>query len=346
MRVFLRRAGKAVMLCLALIVLTLAGFRAAAFFRETSEAAELAPKNGAFADTSFGKVHVSYWGDPGGKPVVMTHGMAAWGGLWKLTAEALAARGYRVIALDQAPFGFSDSQNPDFSRSAEARRLLETVKALNIEKPLLVGHSYGGGVALEAALLQPEMFQGMVLVCPVTGLFGRAPGALPVKAQLPLPLRSQTMRELMISATAANPLLTKFLMAKFMHRKDMITPDQIATLQLPLARRGATRAMALWFEQFIEGDPSARSARREEAAKLALATELIWGAEDTVTPIAQGDDLAPLLKAAQFKRIPGIGHMPQIEDPALFNAALIEALDRLGGAIVSSWSLRRGMAQF
>ena len=64
----------------------------------------------------------------------MTHGMAAWGGLWKLTGEALAARGYRVIALDQAPFGFSDSGNPDFSRSAEAKRLLEAVEVAGHRK--------------------------------------------------------------------------------------------------------------------------------------------------------------------------------------------------------------------
>jgi pimeloyl-ACP methyl ester carboxylesterase len=340
MRIFIRRAGRAAILLLALFALTLAGFRAAAYVRESSEAAELAPKNGAFADTSFGKVHASYWGDETGRPVVMTHGMAAWGGLWKLTGEALAARGYRVIALDQAPFGFSDSANPDFSRSAEAKRLLEAIEALHIDKPLLVGHSYGGGVALEAALLAPDVFQGMVLVCPVTGLFGQKPGAVPVKAQLPFILRAQFMRELIISATAANPLLTKYLMAEFMHRKDAITPEQIATLQLPLARRGATMAMALWFKQFIEGDPSAKSARREEAAKIALATELIWGEEDTVTPIAQGDDLAPLLKAAQFRRIPGIGHMPQIEDPEFFNSALVEALERLGTRQLAAWHVR------
>lgn len=341
MKKFIGRAGKAAAILLALAALTLTGFRAAAHFRETHEAAALAPANGAFAETSYGKVHVSYWGEPAGKPVVMTHGMAAWGGLWKLTGEALAARGYRVIALDQAPFGFSDSANPDFSRSAEAKRLLEAVKALNIEKPLLVGHSYGGGVALEAALLAPEAFEGLVLVCPVTGLFGQKPGAVPQMAQLPLPLRPQVVRELFISATAANPLLTKFLMAKFMHRKDMITTDQIATLQLPLQRRGATRAMALWFQQFIEGDPSALSAARVEAAKLRVPTELIWGEEDSVTPIAQGEDLAPLVKAAQFKRIPGIGHMPQIEDPAMFNSALIEALERLGAKQLSDWPLRQ-----
>lgn len=341
MRKYMAWSGKAGLLCLLLAALTLAGFRAAAWFRETNEAADLAPANGAFAATSYGLVHVSYWGDPNGKPVVMTHGMAAWGGLWKLTAEALAARGYRVIALDQAPFGFSDSANPDFSRSAEAKRLLEAIQSLGVEKPLLVGHSYGGGVALEAALVAPDMFEGLVLVCPVTGLFGQKPGAVPQMAKFPLPLRPQFVRELFISATAANPLLTKFLMAKFMHRKDMITPDQIATLQLPLQRRGATRAMALWFKQFIEGDPSAKSAERVEAAKLAVPTEVIWGEEDTVTPIAQGEDLAPLLNAAQFKRMSGIGHMPQIEDPALFNNTLHEALERLGAKQFSGWPLRQ-----
>lgn len=341
MRKLAKRAGWASIAVLTLTTVLLGGFRTAAFMRETGEAAALSPPNGAFADTSFGKVHVSYWGDPRGKPVVMTHGMAAWGGLWKLTGEALAARGYRVIALDQAPFGFSDSGNPDFSRSAEAQRLIEAVAALGVEKPLLVGHSYGGGVALEAALLAPEMFQGMLLVCPVTGLYDQTPDAAAQKAQLPLPLRPQFIRELFISATAANPLLTKFLMAKFMHRKDMITPDQIATLQLPLQRRGATKAMAIWFKQFVEGDPSAKSATREEAAKLAVPAELIWGEEDTVTPIGQGVDLAPLLRAAHFKRISGIGHMPQIEDPRLFNGALIEALERLGAKQFSNWPLRQ-----
>jgi pimeloyl-ACP methyl ester carboxylesterase len=196
-------------------------------------------------------------------------------------------------------------------------------------------------VALEAALLEPDVFQGLVLVCPVTGLYGQKPGAALLKAQLPFPLRAQFMRELMISATAANPLLTKILMAKFMHRKDAITPDQIETLQLPLQRRGATQAMALWFKQFIEGDPSAKSAKRDEAAMLAVATELIWGEEDSVTPIVQGEDLAPLLRAAAFKRIPGIGHMPQIEDPSLFNGALAEALDRLGTKQFAGWTLRQ-----
>lgn len=340
MRTFMRRAGIAFAAIVVIVVLALGGFRCAALFRESQTAEAMAPKDGAFVATSFGKIHVSYWGDPAGTPIVMTHGMAAWGGLWKSTAEALAARNYRVIALDQAPFGFSDNQNLDFSRSAEAQRLIETVQALKLAKPMLVGHSYGGGVTLEAALRAPELFGGMVLVCPVTGLFGQKPGAVPEKAQLPIPLRPRFLRELLISATAANPLLTKVLMARFMYKKDAITPDQVATLQLPLARKGTTPAMAAWFQQFIEGDPGALSAQRHLAARLAVKTELIWGEQDSVTPIAQGVDLAALLPIHEFQRLPGIGHMPQIEDPAAFNAALAAALDRLKETQFTAWSLK------
>ncbi len=340
MRKFVSFSVKMIAGLLLLIVLALGGFRLAAHFRETDEASALAPPNGQFVESSFGRLHVSLWGDPDGKPVIMTHGMAAWGGLWRETAQALASKGYRVIALDQAPFGFSDNRSTDFSRSAEALRLVQVLDGLKIEKALLVGHSYGGGVALEAALRFPEKFSGMVLVCPVTGLYGRKDDAPPVAGTPPLLLRTQFMREVLISATATNPLLTRFLLGRFMFQKDSIRDDQIEILKLPLTRIGTTQSMALWFKQFIEGDTQAQSADRKMVRKNAVPVELIWGEDDTVTPIAQGDDLALLMKAPQFTRLAGIGHMPQIEAPAIFNTALTAALDRLSGSPFALWDVR------
>ncbi len=332
---------------LALLVLTLAaiaaiaGLRFAASLRETQEASAIAPANGQFVETSFGRLHVSNWGDPKGKPVLMTHGMAAWGGLWVETAEALAANGYQVIALDQAPFGFSDRDNTDFSRTAQAARIKEVLDALGIEKTYLVGHSYGGGVTLEAALRYPERVAGLVLVCPVTDL-PKADDADQAGAPnaLPLLLRSTKVAEFLVSATVTNPMMTRFLMQKFMHRKDAITDDHIAILQRPMSRVGNTHAMTLWLQQFLAGDPDAWSAKRDRVRHLAVPAELIWGEKDTVTPISQGDDLAHLAKFGAFQRLPEIGHMPQIESSAVFNAALIQALGRLSANAYSSWGLR------
>ena len=65
---------------------------------------------------------------------------------------------------------------------------------------------------------------------------------------------------------------------------------------------------------------------------------------DTVTPIAQGDDLAALMAIKQFARMPGIGHMPQLEDPAAFKALLAASLKRLNSGAFSGWSLRGDIA--
>lgn len=344
MALFLKRFAKFIAAILAIVILALAGFRVAAALRETETAESLAPANGRFVETSYGKIHVSFWGRETDTPVLFTHGMAAWGGLWRNVAEHIAAQGYRVIALDQAPFGFSDNQNRDFSRTAQAERLKQVLDGLDIKKVTLVGHSYGGGVTLEAALRFPDWVAGLVLICPVTGL-PDAPqrGVSPAKS-LPFPLNVPVLAEAGIAASATNPLVTGPLMARFMHKSEMMTPDQVAVIQAPFAREGMTPAMASWFTQFMAGDPNALSAQRDLAKANTVPVELIWGEMDAVTPIAQGEDLAALMGIQQFARMPGIGHMPQLEDPAAFKVLLTASLKRLSVGTYSGWSLRGEIA--
>jgi pimeloyl-ACP methyl ester carboxylesterase len=310
-----------------IIVLILAGFRGAAAFRETQTVESLAPANGKFVETSYGKIHVSIWGDEANPPVLFTHGMAAWGQLWTEVAKDISSKGFRVITIDQAPFGLSDSDNRDFTRSAQADRLMQTLKGLGISQAILVGHSYGGGVALEAALRYPELFSGMVLVCPVTGLMAERTTA--EKQSKPFLLQYPFIVETGIAATATNPLITRQLLARFMYRKDMVTDEQVAILQRPLARKNMTSAMASWFVQFMSPDARALSEDRNLTAANQVAVELIWGEKDNVTPIAQGVDLAQLLKVSHFKRMPEVGHMPQLEEPKLFSEALLQSLQRI-----------------
>jgi pimeloyl-ACP methyl ester carboxylesterase len=54
---------------------------------------------------------------------------------------------------------------------------------------------------------------------------------------------------------------------------------------------------------------------------------LIWGEADTVTPIAQGEALARIFRTRSFQRLPGVGHIPHIEDSAQFLAALDQAME-------------------
>lgn len=312
---------------LLLIVLVLVGFRIYAWSQETQSAAALAPPNGRFIKTKKGTMHVTIWGDENDIPVVMTHGMAAWGGLWEETAEELAKNNYRVIAIDQTPFGFSSRENSDYSRSQQAARLDAMVNTMGLENYFLIGHSYGGGVAMETALRYPENLAGLVLVCPVMVL--PAKGKNIEAGTVSLPLRSTIIGEALISATITNPLLTRFLIKRFMYKKDALTDRHVEILQQPSGLEGNTANMTVWLQQFLAGDTNAISRDRQKLATTQIPISLIWGEEDIITPISQGEELEKILKPVKFTRLPEIGHMPQLESPTLFNQALLDRLREL-----------------
>ncbi len=200
-------------------------------------------------------------------------------------------------------------------------------EALKLETYLIVGHSYGGGIAAEAALRFPGRIAGLVLVCPVMKL--NEPGSPVADGPVPFPLQWPWLGEALVSATITNPLLTGFLTSRFMHRKSALTDRHIEILQRPMERSGNTASMVVWLGQFLAGDPHARSRDREGLKSLEMPVALIWGEQDSVTPISQGEELAGIIEPDSFIRLPDIGHMPQIEDPALFNRHLVDVLGSL-----------------
>ena len=327
---FLRIISKTVLAILFLVIAIAVALRVSAALRESSTASDLAPANGKFVSTSEGVLHVSIWGADNETTVLFTHGMAAWGGLWRETAEELSNNGYRVIAVDQPPFGFSDRSDHDFSRSRQAARLKALASRMKLKDYLLVGHSYGGGVALETALRHPADIKGLVLICPVIKLEKDVAPSDPIEpSETPLPLRSTVLAETLVSASVTNPWLTGFLTKRFMHRKESLTDKHVAILQKPMALRGNTGFMVKWLTQFLAGDPKAISRRATEIAELKLPVSFIWGDKDTVTPIAQGFELAQVIKPVKLHSLTDVGHMPQLEVPKLFNNTLIKTLDEL-----------------
>lgn len=154
-----------------LIIIVFLGFRVAAIYRETETAEALAPANGRFVATTEDRIFVTETGSVSGKPALLIHGSGAWGGLWSETATVLAQKGYRSIALDLPPFGFSDRPaSKDYSRTAQARRILALVAAMKLDRPVIVGHSFGGGPALEAVMRSPQTFSRIILVDPALGI--------------------------------------------------------------------------------------------------------------------------------------------------------------------------------
>ena len=289
--------------------------------RETVDRAQLAPSSGALVATRTGQVFVQRQGRADGVPVVLFHGTAAWSELWRKTIDALADTGFHVIALDLPPFGFSDRPG-DYTRQQQAERIGDVLQALRIEPAIIVGHSFGAGAATELAMRRPEQARALVLVDAALGL--TAP-----PADAPSWARPKWVRELLVSLTITNPLATKTLLQSLIARKDRALPGYVEILQRPIALRNTTPDIADWLLYFLGADRSAMSADRAAYARMTRPAAIIWGDADTVTPPDQARDLQELLPQATLSLLPGIGHIPQIEDPDGFNAVLIKTLKTL-----------------
>jgi pimeloyl-ACP methyl ester carboxylesterase len=317
----LRWSAKALLAILLLAVATIAAFRVAAAMRETGTRAELAPPNGHLVPTSSGGVFVQQKGPAQGVPVVLFHGTAAWSELWRRTIDALAAAGFHVIALDLPPFGFSDRPG-SYTRQDQAARVKEVLDQLRSAPAIIVGHSFGAGAATEFAMRYPERARGLVLVDAALGL--TAPPSDP-----PAMLRPKWIREILVSLTITNPLATRTLLQTLIEKKERALPEYVEILQRPTTLQNSTSDIADWLYYFAGADRGAASADRGSYARLKLPVAMLWGEKDSVTPVAQALDLRTLVPQAQLTPLPGLGHIPQIEDPDLFNDALLKALGKL-----------------
>jgi pimeloyl-ACP methyl ester carboxylesterase len=208
----LRRSTKALLVLLLLAVAVIAGFPLAAALRETGARTELAPSTGHLVSTGSGSIFVQEKGPADGVPVVLFHGTAAWSELWRRTIDALASAGFRVIALDLPPFGFSDRPG-SYTRRDQAARVNDVLGELRAAPAIIVGHSFGAGAATEFAMRYQERARALVLVDAALGL--TAPASDP-----PLLLQPQWIREILVSLTITNPLATRMLLKSLIEKKE------------------------------------------------------------------------------------------------------------------------------
>lgn len=300
------------------VALVLAAFRLAAAYRERDTAI---PTQTTLLQTSAGRIAVQLSGQPKGMPVLLVGGTAGWSGFWRDVAHHLAESGFRVVAIDLPPFGFSD-HDPDrrYDRVRQAERILAVLEASAGDRPaILVGHSYGAGPALEAALRAPARVRRLVLVDAALGGF-----ELPSRPAS-WPLRQQPIAEAAVATGFTNPWAMRPMLRSLLARKEAAEP-WIETLRQPMRRPGSTAAYAAWLPALFATDDGARSRRSAAVSAIRVPVALIWGEADTVTPIAQGEEIARLVRAP-IHRLPGIGHIPHIEDPARFLPALDAAIE-------------------
>ena len=111
------------------------------------------------------ELHLHEWGDPTAPPVVCIHGVNAHGRRFRRLAEERLAARFRVLAPDLRGHGFSDWE-PPWTIATHAHDVLETLDAAGVRHAPFVGHSFGGRLILELAVLDPDRLERIALLDP------------------------------------------------------------------------------------------------------------------------------------------------------------------------------------
>ena len=272
------------------------------------------PAVGQFVTVEGGRVHAVVMGQ--GPDLVLIHG--AGGNLRDFTmgfAQDLA-RDYRVIAFDRPGLGYSDAIPDDgVNVLAQVDRLRAAADALDVENPIVLGHSYGGAVALAWALRDPAGPRGLVLVAAASMPF---PGGLGAWYQI---------TSSRIGAATLSPLITAFATdAQIEGSVDgVFAPDPAPpgyadhigarlTIRRDTMRRNARQVMGLK-ANLIAMEPNYPA--------LTLPVEILHGTADTTVPARiHAIPLSDRLPNARLTLIEGAGHMPHHIHPDRLRAAI------------------------
>lgn len=248
-----------------------------------------------------------------GAPIVLLHGLGDEADTWQYVLPLLA-ESHTVIAFDLPGFGRSDKPRRPYSLGFYAQTLGELLKALQIERATLVGHSLGAAIAQRFALAHPEMVERLVLVG----------GCLPIEQHAPASsswlfltpgLGELIYTSLRRSQAGAYETLRPYyfdLDALPQELRDFLNERVWARVWSSGQRRGFLSTFR-WLH--IDGYLRAKQFRMR-LAELNLPVHLIWGEADKVRPAASAEAMAALLPNARLDLIANAGHNLQQEQPA------------------------------
>ena len=258
-------------------------------------------------------------GASNGETVLLLHGLAGSSKTWDAVIEPLAER-FDVLAPDLLGHGESAKPRGDYSLGAFASGLRDMLAVLDIDSVTVVGHSFGGGVAMQLAYQYPHLIDRLVLV----GSGGLGREVSPLLRMLALP-GAEYLLPIGIPGFVVDRAND---VGRFLGRRN-IRSERLGEMWRAYASlAGAENRQA--FVKTMRGviEPGGQTVNATDRLYLAARVPmmLVWGDQDGVIPVQHAYDAHDLIENSRLEILEGLGHFPHVEDPEKFVEALLDFL--------------------
>jgi pimeloyl-ACP methyl ester carboxylesterase len=279
---------------------------------------------------------VTYRAGGDGPVVVLIHGVAGSSRTWDAVGPALIAAGYAVVAPDLLGHGESAKPRGDYSLGAFASGVRDMLALLGHDRATVVGHSLGGGIAMQFAYQFPERCERLVLVS--SGGLGREVSGLLRAATLP-------GSEWVMPLVCATPLrdagdLVAALASKLGFRAgpDM---EELWRSYASLSDARARRAFILTLRGIVDQGGQRVSATDRLYLAADVPTMIVWGERDPIIPVEHAAGAHAAIPGSRLEVFPTARHFPHRDEPERFIAALKDFLGSTEPAHLPEERLRK-----
>ncbi|QND65022.1 alpha/beta fold hydrolase [Mesorhizobium loti] len=273
-----------------------------------AKAERLVPPVGKFIEIDGNRIHYVDQGE--GRPIVFVHGLGAQLHHFRHTLFGRFGPGYRLIALDRPGAGYSVRAGGATGGLPEQAGIVRGfIEALGLERPLVVGHSLGGAIALTLAVEHPEVISGIALLSPLTHMEAGAReklGLLYIPSRLWRRVMSYTLA-IPTSLRYARPTM-EFIFAPQAFPADYMV-DGGGWLGLRPTHFYATSSDVVAVEQDL-------GRLEQRYGEIAMPAGILFGTADRVIDIrTHGEPMQNKIERLEFESVDGLGHMPQFNEP-------------------------------
>jgi pimeloyl-ACP methyl ester carboxylesterase len=275
-----------------------------------------------------------------GPALLLLHGIGNNCQTWSGVIDRLA-RTHTVIAPDLLGHGDSDKPRGDYSIGAHANGVRDLLTILDIERATVVGHSLGGGIALQFAYQFPERCERLALV----GSGGLGPELSPALRAAALPGAELVLTALTgVSGPIRSGLGALDRLGKLAGWKRVRDLAEAGEAMLALKDVEARRAFLRTLRGVVDGRGQAVSALDRLYLADAVPMLVVWGSRDPIVPAVHAESVRELVPSARIEVFEGAGHWAHLDEPDRFCDVLLDFIATTEPAAHDMDSWRRLLA--